>query len=123
MSRKKQTRLELHRETYVSESGRVILLRFEELSSAEQQMVAKDIFSSIGKTGGDPYRIYAKVLSTWGIMCPHPQSKRLYGGRKRYPLPQLSEKYPWYLCECCESTCSNTDGPDQRKGLAKKKKV
>lgn len=104
---KTQTALEKHREIFLSECGKVSLMRFEELSAKEQRLVAHDVFSSIRESKDDPYRVYASVVSSWGLMCTHPQSKRLYDGKFRYNVSPAADKHRWYHCECCGSSTIN----------------
>ncbi len=72
-------------------------------------MVNRDVFSNIRSSDGDPYVVYANVLSSWGIMCPHPQTRRLYGGYRRHRVAQPVSRYFWYECECCGTLAPNTD--------------
>lgn len=107
--KKRQTRLETHRDLYNSGNRKTTLLRFEELSAREARMVNRDVFASIRESADDPYKLYARVLSSWGVMCPHPQSKRLYAGLQRFHTPQPASRYHWYSCECCGSLSVNLE--------------
>jgi len=84
-------------------------------------MVNRDVFTSIRENEGDPYKLYARVLSSWGVMCPHPQSKRLYGGVRRFHMPQPVFRYHWYSCECCGALTMNSDTSSSLDSSKKKK--
>ena len=75
MVRSKPTRLELHRLKYHKENHRVPLLSMSSLDPVEKLLVSKDFFSRLflQRRINQPYEVYAEVLSSWGIMCPHPQ--------------------------------------------------
>jgi hypothetical protein len=120
---KRTERLDLHRSEYEQFSGRgVVLLRFEDLTAPEKRLVARDVFSSIGRERGDPYSVYARVLASWGIMCPHPQLRRLYGGRDRHGTPQPTDRYGWFRCESCGALAQN-EPPSEPRSSTKRRKA
>lgn len=105
------TRIELHRLKYLwskNQANFSELITFAELDPASKKLVSDDVFSQIRRNGGeDRYRVYAEVLASWGIICPHPQHMRLYSGKVESPFPLASHR--WYKCKCCECSCMNED--------------
>jgi hypothetical protein len=115
---KRPTRLELHRLKYCAAEGKHPLIPWKDLSDFEKNQFSTSFFQAlfVDKQKRDPYVVYADELSNWGIMCPHPQHKRLYGGTVRSEVPVGSHR--WYLCECCASHCPNDALPDWLVGKA-----
>lgn len=75
MPRRTPTRLELHRLRYHKENHRLPLLPLDTLDTFEKLLISRDFFSRlfIERRITHPYEVYGEVLSSWGIMCPHPQ--------------------------------------------------
>jgi hypothetical protein len=75
MPRRTPTRLELHRLRYHKENHRLPLLPMSSLDTIEKLLISKDFFSRLffERRLSHPYEVYGEVLSSWGIMCPHPQ--------------------------------------------------
>jgi hypothetical protein len=109
MNRKTPTRIELHRLKFHA-SGRVIgLIPFDRLDQEEKKIVAQDILTNIYTTGEDPYKVYAEVLNSWGVMCPHPQHMRSYNGKSSlYPIREVR----WYKCLMCHCSIINDEFGD-----------
>lgn len=103
---KTPTRLELHRLKYHKEGMKVSLLTMDELEPEEHSQLSADFFQTVRKNPGrDPYEVYVEVMADWGVMCHHPQSRRLYEGNLKFDYPNSS--YRWYLCTCCGSHVPN----------------
>lgn len=115
---KRPTRLELHRLKYRSAEGKHPLIPWAELSDFEKNQFSKQFFNALflDKQRRDPYTVYVEELFSWGIMCPHPQHKRLYGGTVRSESPV--DSYRWYLCECCQCPVPNDAIPSRFLGRA-----
>lgn len=107
MQKKKTLSIEEHALARKNNGGTGPLLEYSKLSAKDIRTISKEIFSTIGSSMGDkdPYEIYIEVMMKWGIMCPHPQYKRLYEGKHRMSFPTC--KYRWFLCECCSSCVIN----------------
>ena len=79
------------------------LMRYEDLGVGDQELIASEIFK-LAKDLKDPYNAYFFVITKYGLICPHPQIKRLYGSRKsNIPLSD----YKWYDCEMCGCSVVN----------------
>jgi hypothetical protein len=108
MQPKCPTRLELHRLKYHQNGGGELLL-LGELDDEERELVSHDVLTAIQREAGvDEYEIYSRTLADWGVMCPHPQVKRLYEGKQRLDVPAgLLGMFKWYFCECCKTYVLN----------------
>lgn len=80
------------------------LITIEDISHEDMSLIAHEIFRLMKKYD-DPYDAYIFVLSKYGIMCPHPQIKRLYNGFKKSAVPQV--QYKWYNCSMCKCSAIN----------------
>lgn len=99
---KKPTRLELHRLTYHKAGKKGSLLMVAELDPEEHAQLSEHFFGEIRRHPGvDPYDIYSQVMADWGIMCHHPQTRRLYEGKEK--LAYHDTKYRWFMCTCCKA--------------------
>jgi hypothetical protein len=78
MPRNRPTRLELHRLRYRKEGHKIPLLDMSALDPIEKVLVSNDFFSRLflERRISHPYEVYGEVLSSWGLMCPHPQPVR-----------------------------------------------
>lgn len=104
MPARKPTRLELHRLRYHKENHRIPLLTMSCLDPIEKLLVSRDFFSRLflEKRLTHPYEVYADVLSSWGVMCPHPQHVRKESvcgccgaqviGDRQVPLPRRAAR-------------------------------
>lgn len=76
------------------------MLRLEDLSPDEYQQVTRDFLAeSKGHDLTDLdaiYHVYLSVLSSWGIICPHPLGYRKY---------DLSSDGRWFDCTICGAAC------------------
>ena len=108
MPERSPTRIELHKLKYHWLGRKTGMIEFHRLDDEEKKIVANDILHKIYESGGeDPYGVYAEVLAQWGIVCPHPQHMRSYGGTKKSEFPLTS--FRWYNCEVCKCTTMNED--------------
>lgn len=99
---KRPTRLDLHRFKFHKDGEKGALLSLKDLSTEEMAILSTEIFSQMQKRDPektDMYEVYTGVLADWGVMCPHPQHKRLYEGKVESPVPKLNFK--WYRCLAC----------------------
>jgi hypothetical protein len=103
MTRKK-TRFQEHCEEYLKSGGTGQLMRIEDVDGDDMSQIAGEIFR-LAKTMDDPYQAYVSVISKYGIICPHPQKKRLYDGRHKSDVPV--ERYRWYDCTMCGCSAFN----------------
>ena len=53
------------------------------------------------------YGAYTAVLHEFGIMCPHTQSFRLYGGQLRSDSPVPFAESHWFDCQLCGAAVIN----------------
>lgn len=76
MARNKPTRLELHRLKMHKSNGCREMLLITELNKEELLLIGESLFSELHINAGkrNIYEVYADVLSSWGVMCPHPKS-------------------------------------------------
>lgn len=99
----KKTRFQMHCEDFIS-SKSYTLIHIDDIDKSDLSMIAAEVFK-LAESIEDPYEAYIKVISKYGIMCPHPQNKRLYGGY----LKSASQRFDfrWFNCGMCE--CSVID--------------
>lgn len=74
------------------------------LSQVDLEMINGHAWTKIRETRdkdpeADMLRIYLEVLTSFGVICPHPQSKRLYSSYKKSYYPLINHR--WYSCEIC----------------------
>lgn len=83
-----------------------------DLSKSETDELAAKVLKKISDNKDedkDMYYLYLSVLIDSNLMCPHPQHKRSYDGKKSgYP----QDSYRWYECEMCECAVFNEDYVD-----------
>lgn len=109
MPRRTPTRIELHRLKYHWLGRKIDLIPFDSLDQEEKKIVAEDVLNKIYLNGSkDHYRVYAEVLASWGVICPHPQHMRLYSGHVRSPYNPLTG-HRWYDCQVCGCSTFNED--------------
>lgn len=90
------TRLENHKRTFEQNDRRGPLIRLDELTVEEVQVINSTFFERVQKDPPenieDMYRIYIETLHEWGVMCPHPIERRRYSSCGR-----------WYDCSLCQA--------------------
>lgn len=105
------TRLEAHRKTLEEEKRHGPLLRIEDLSTEELDLVNKSFLDLCRrrKVGDirETYAAYVDTLHRWGVMCPHPQPNRLYDGHRTSEFPVDFESSKWYDCSLCGAAVIN----------------
>lgn len=81
------------------------MLRFNDLSVAERQLISKDIFTALHLGSGslDPYDVVSEIFHHWGVMCIHPVVKRRYRGSGP------TDTYRWFECEMCGCVVKNDE--------------
>lgn len=84
------TRLELHRLRFNRDGHTGSLLSFDELDERERDIISHEFFETLHVSGSmrDPYEAIVKVFSSWGIMCIHPEERRVACSHG-------------YVCNCC----------------------
>lgn len=88
--------------------GKGELLQYYELDEDDRSRISADFFSALKRSpASDHYELFSEVLSAWGVMCPHPQDKRLYVGKERLILH--TDKHKWFYCECCQTGVINRE--------------
>lgn len=99
--KKKKTHFEEYVEQYKSGQKTGYLLSIEDIEPKDMVLISNKIFRSLSKTNNEDemYNAYLSVLAEHGIICPHPQHKRLYCGYFQSKEPLSS--YPWYECTMC----------------------
>ena len=95
------------------------LLNIDELDDHEVARIATEVFKRIGDNRDDDmHEHYLAVLIENGLMCPHPQHKRLYGGEKS-TIPLTTPA--WYDCEMCRCSVFNERYYEDEEAPATKK--
>jgi len=94
------------------------LLSIHDFEADEMSDLATEIFKRINNgKDKDMYDQYLSVLMERGIMCPHPQQKRMYGSKhSAYSLTL----YRWYDCNMCGCSVFNEDYIDDEKEKTKR---
>ena len=106
-----ETRLERHRDAFQLAHGVGPLIQLEELDPEEVALINSDFLERVRLTRADDilaiYDVYVATLHSWGVMCPHPTSRRLYEGWHRMDTPVPFEDSRWFHCELCSATVIN----------------
>lgn len=83
----------------------------EDLSPDELALVNRTFLERCRRDNVDGidqiYAAYALSLHEWGVMCPHPQHQRRYGGWQRSETPLSFGDSQWYDCGVCNSAVIN----------------
>jgi hypothetical protein len=103
MSSRLPTRLELHRLKLAKNNFVGELLSIDDLDEAENKIISEDFFKRIHvkNEDDDNYSIYGQVLSSWGVICPHPK-ERITVDEKRENGVHL-----YFNCRCCGALVVN----------------
>lgn len=106
---KTETRLEEHRKMFKFNEYKGSLLRIEDLSQDERDLVNTEFMNQCkGAENIDAlYKVYVKVLHSWGIMCPHPQRQRFYDNIGTSDIPISFETSKWFECKACNTSVIN----------------
>lgn len=91
------------------------LLRYDELTYEDNMAIYRELQELVRKDGVadglDMWRLYVSVLHTWGVMCPHHQSFRIYefgnGVYDASDTPITFDECRWFLCLLCDATVIN----------------
>lgn len=87
------------------------LLDPEDLSVEEKSLIYSSFMDRIRSDGAENlnqiYTAYLSTLHEWGVMCPHPQLYRMYGGFQRSDSPILPIDSPWFDCGLCMAAVIN----------------
>lgn len=105
-----ETRLERHRRAFLFAKQTGPLLRIDELAADEIELINFDFLEKCrGKTEDIDaiYSAYVEVLHLWGVMCPHPQHQRMYGGFQRTDVPLTFDEAKWFDCRLCKASVIN----------------
>lgn len=106
-----ETRLEAHRREFQQAERRGPLLRIEELTQTEIDLISADFLSRVRGLRPDDlgqiYFAYVDTLHSWGVICPHPQQHRRYDGFHRTDVPLPFEESRWYECGLCSACVIN----------------
>jgi hypothetical protein len=104
-------RLESHRAALEQSERRGSLLRFDELNSHERERIHADFMTKVRLNGVEDlwqmWCLYVETLHAWGIMCPHPQTFRLYDGYRLSDMPVTFSDSVWYECRLCQAAVIN----------------
>lgn len=104
-------RLIEHRRRREADADRGPLLTFEELDRDEREAINSDFLARVRMLGAEGeaalYRIFVDTLHSWGVMCTHPQSFRLYDGNRNSYAPLDFEQSRWYSCLVCGCSVIN----------------
>lgn len=105
------TRLEEHRKKLEVEQYLGPLIPLHELTPEEVAIVNRSFLERCRRDrveGTDGYYgTYVSVLHEWGIMCPHPQHRRLYDGLYASDVPLPFDEARWYHCGLCAAAVIN----------------
>jgi len=99
-----QNEFKKHYKRYIKSGGAGPLMKVEDVDEENMSIIAGEIFR-LSKLVEDPYDAYVQIISKYGIICPHPQRKRLYDGCFRSDTPIA--RYRWYNCEMCQCSVFN----------------
>lgn len=105
-----ETRLEEHRRLFETNEGVGPMLRIEELSAEELELVNADFIERCRGRAEDLdaiYVAYARTLHSWGLICPHPQLHRRYDGFHKTDIPVSFAECRWYSCLLCDTIVIN----------------
>lgn len=104
-------RLREHRKNLKGDGYRGPLLRFDELTAEERNVVHGDFMERMRRDGADGlwemWCIYVETLHLWGVICPHPIPFRLYEGFHETDSPVSFEDSQWFHCRLCQSAVIN----------------
>lgn len=109
-SSRTETRLETHRREFRRAEFRGPLIRIEELSRPEIDLINGEFLERCKGSAEDIdqiYSAYVQTLHSWGVICPHPQHQRMYDGYYRTHIPQRFEDSRWYTCNLCQAIVIN----------------
>jgi hypothetical protein len=104
MSLKTETRLETHRNELIRSKGLGPLIKIDDLTPEELELVNSDFLESCHGNAEDVnqiYSLYVEALHRWGIMCPHPQIHKRYDGYIKNDTPLDFEESKWFECKLC----------------------
>ena len=79
------------------------LVRIEDLNESQLALIIGETYR-LTKIENDPWEIYIKVITRYGIMCPHPHEKRIHD----YDI-----KFRWFECELCGCSVISTNHESQ----------
>lgn len=105
-----ETRLEEHRRNFRAAKYRGPLLRLDELTIDERSLINTDFIARCAGCAENLeqiYVMYVETLHSWGVMCPHPDSHRLYEGWQRTDTPVPFEDARWFRCAICAADVIN----------------
>jgi hypothetical protein len=100
-------RIELHRDEFIKAKGQGPLIALDSIDATGQMILAHAFHEWIAqyKGEGEVYERYLRFLSSWGIMCPHPQERRSYPSHGSSVLPKQDDE--WYTCGVCKCVVIN----------------
>ena len=108
---KTETRLEVHRRELQGLGGLGPMLQIDDLSGDEIALINSDFLARCHSGNAEDiqqiYTAYVNTLHSWGVMCPHPQPHRLYGGWLRADMPQSFNDVKWFNCGLCSTSVIN----------------
>ncbi len=111
MGSRTETRLEIHRNSFVENDFHGALIRIEDLDREELELVNTSFLDRCKKQSVEDihqiYTAYVETLHTWGVMCPHPQIHRKYEGWQRAEHPIAFVDARWYECFLCKTAVIN----------------
>lgn len=100
--------LRSHRDSFVASRLTGPLLRWRDLTDRAQALLTQEFIAASSDVRGPAVTdLYPRVLHSWGVMCPHPSTYRLYGGERAYEREPLFEREPWFSCGLCRSLVVN----------------
>jgi hypothetical protein len=83
------------------------LLKHDELVPAEQALLREDFLRQ--RVGSDlpDHTLYLGVMHSWGVICPHPQDRRVYEGLYWSDSSVPFDECSWYSCGVCNCIVIN----------------
>lgn len=93
-----------HYEKFRKSGGTGGMMVIDDVGHADMAAIVGEVFG-LFKLTDDMDGSYIRVLSKYGIVCPHPPDKRLYEGIVRSKKPVVN--YRWYDCEMCKCSVLN----------------
>lgn len=100
--------LNWHRELFHRNKLCGPLLRWSDLTVDAQGMLTRHFIAKSRDVSGPPItRLYVEILHSWGVMCPHPLSYRLYDGWRASDYAIPAEDSRWFSCGMCGTAVVN----------------
>lgn len=103
--------IEDHRKEFIARKRVGPRLRVEDLSHEDTQVIYRAFMEdgrlSSASTNEEYCRIYCSILSSYGVMCPHPVTFREYDDGSKMKTSVVFDERRWFHCPICDSFVIN----------------